>query len=207
MKLSLHRALSELKMLQKRIFSTMNEKKYVTYQIGEDAPKGYNKSEEFNSEAEAAFQSVTDLINRRNEIKSKLILANATTKVVIANKEMTIAEAIDQKEAIDLKQSLLHELKRQLSVTVQGIEREQRDMELRLDKRLESDLGSKDRKNHVDEVESITNNFKKRNQPSLVDPISIRQKIKDLESEIDDFIVEVDSVLSEANATTFIELS
>lgn len=206
MKLSLHRALGELKMLNKRILSAINENKYVGYQIGEENPKGFNSVDEFVSTVKAGYQSVNDLIKRRNEIKSKLILANATTNVVVAGVEMTIAEAIDQKDFIDYKKSLLNELKRQFALTDQHLERERRDMEIRLDKRLESDLGSKDRKNHVQEVEEITENFKKRYEPKMVDPISIRATINKLQKEIEDFEVEVDSVLSEVNATTFIEL-
>lgn len=207
MKLSLHRALAELKMLNKRILSSINDKQYVTYQIGEEKPKGYQSTKEFEELAAAGYQSVTDLIKRRNEIKSKLILANATTKVNIAGVEMTIAEAIDQKDFIDYKQSLLNELKRQYSLANQMIEREKQDMENRLDKRLESDLGSKDRKNHVAEVEEITENFLKRYNPSMVDPIEIRKEMEKLEKEIHDFMLEVDAVLSEANAITTIELA
>ncbi|TNP19060.1 hypothetical protein FHY73_15345 [Bacillus tropicus] len=207
MKLSLHRALAELKMLNKRILSSINEKKYVTYQIGEEKPKGYQSTKEFEELAAAGYQSVTDLIKRRNEIKSKLILANATTKVNIAGVEMTIAEAIDQQEFIEYKQSLLNELKRQLAVVNQKMEIEKQQMENRLDKRLEADLGSKDRKNHAAEVEEITENFLKRYNPKVVDPIEIRKEIEKLETEINAFLIEVDSVKSEANATTFIEIS
>ncbi|MES9681662.1 hypothetical protein ABWK22_01775 [Gottfriedia acidiceleris] len=207
MKLSLHRALAELKMLNKRINAAINGGKYVSYQIGEEKPKGFQSKEAFEKDAAADYQSVTDLIKRRNEIKSKLILANATTKVEIAGVQMTIAEAIDHKEFIEYKRSLLNELKRQLSLTNQMIEREKLDMEIRLDKRIESDLGSKDRKNHVQEVEEITNNFKKRYNPSEIDPIGIREEIKKLETEIYEFELEVDAVLSEINAITMIELA
>ncbi|ARO21420.1 hypothetical protein PDK03_07485 [Bacillus cereus group sp. TH204-1LC] len=207
MKLSLHRALAELKMLNKRILSSINDKQYVTYQIGEEKPKGYQSTKEFEELAAAGYQSVTDLIKRRNEIKSKLILANATTKVNIAGVEMTIAEAIDQQEFIEYKQSLLNELKRQLAVVNQKMEIEKQQMENRLDKRLEADLGSKDRKNHAAEVEEITENFLKRYNPKVVDPIEIRKEIEKLETEINAFLIEVDSVKSEANATTFIEIS
>ncbi|MBJ8109060.1 hypothetical protein JDS99_05265 [Bacillus cereus group sp. N6] len=207
MKLSLHRALAELKMLNKRILSSINDKQYVTYQIGEEKPKGYQSTKEFEELAAAGYQSVTDLIKRRNEIKSKLILANATTKVNIAGVEMTIAEAIDQQEFIEYKQSLLNELKRQLAVVNQKMEIEKQQMENRLDKRLEADLGSKDRKNHAAEVEEITENFLKRYNPKVVDPIEIRKEIEKLETEINTFLIEVDSVKSEANATTFIEIS
>ncbi|MEK1828830.1 hypothetical protein AAAC51_06675 [Priestia megaterium] len=134
-------------------------------------------------------------------------MANATTNVTIAGDEMTIAEVIDQKDFIMYKQSLLQELERQQSLNIQLMERAAMDMEVRLDKRLESDFGSKDRKNYADEIEEVTNKFKNRNQPNIIDPISIRSEIEELRTEIDKFLVEVDSVLSEANATTMIELT
>ncbi len=87
------------------------------------------------------------------------------------------------------------------------MEIEKQQMENRLDKRLEADLGSKDRKNHAAEVEEITENFLKRYNPKVVDPIEIRKEIEKLETEINAFLIEVDSVKSEANATTFIEIS
>lgn len=205
MKLSLHRALSELKMLDKRIAGAINGEKFVTFQTGSEKPRGYNSKEQFEELAKSGYQSANDLIKRRNEIKSKLILVNATTEVKIAGVVMTIAEAIDQKDAIHYKQSLLHELNRQLAVVNQEIERERREMEIRLDQRLNSDFG-KDRKNFADEVEKTTADFKKRNEPNMVDPISIREEIKKLEEEINSFLVEVDACLSEVNATTFIEL-
>lgn len=207
MQMSLHRALAELKMLNKRILSAVNENKYVTFQIGEEVPKAFKSKEEFETTATRGYQSVNDLIKRRNEIKSKLILANATTKVQVAGVTMTIAEVIDQKDFIEYKQSLLNELKRQHALNNQLMERATIDMEARLDQRLQSDFGSKDRKNHVEEIEETTNNFKKRNQPNIVDPISIRAEIERLTKEINDFIVEVDAVLSEANATTKIEIA
>lgn len=207
LKLTLHRALSELKMLDKRIYAAVNEHKYVAYQIGEEKPQGFKDKTEFEESATSGFQSVNDLIIRRNEIKRKLILANAQTFVNVAGVEMTIAEAIDQKDAIGYKQSLLNELRRQLALVNQQIDRENRDMEHRLDKRLDADLGSKDRKNYTKEVEEITENFLKRYRPNVIDPISIREKITKLEKEISSFVVEVDAVLSEINAITTIEIN
>lgn len=205
MKMSLHRALSELKMLDKRIYAAINSKKYIGYQIGSENPVGFKSKEELEDVIKSGYQSVTDLINRRNLIKSKLVLANATTKIEVAGVEMTIAEAIDQKEYIAYKESLLNELKREYAVNNQVIERELRDVEIRLDKRLESDLG-KDHKNKAQEVEQITESFMKRYKPNTIDPLNLQKEIDKLEKEITDFEVEVDATLSEINAVTFIEL-
>lgn len=56
------------------------------------------------------------------------------------------------------------------------MEIEKQQMENRLDKRLEADLGSKDRKNHAAEVEEITENFLKRyNQKWLTQSKSVKR--------------------------------
>lgn len=206
MKMSLHRALAEIKLLEKRIAQGYNGADFVTYQIGSEKPKRYASVEEFNQKAISSLQSVTDLIKRRNEIKSKLILVNATTTVKVGNTEMTIAEAIERKSSIEFDRGLLMELKRQLSLINNRIELEHQSMLNRLDQRITADLGSKDRKENAKEVEEITEAFLKRYQPNLVDPINIREKIAELEVAIDEFEANVDYVLSEVNATTFIEI-
>lgn len=207
MKMSLHRALAEIKLLEKRIAQGYNSADFVTYQIGSEKPKKYASVEDFNQKAISALQSVSDLINRRNEIKAKLILVNATTTVKVGNVEMTIAEAIERKSSIEFDKGVLLELKRQLALVNSHMELEHKNMLTRLDQRITADLGSKDRKESVKEVEEITEAFLKRYQPNLVDPINIREKIAELETVIDEFETNVDYVLSEANATTFIEIN
>lgn len=207
MKITLHRALAEVKMLNKRILASINDQKFIGYHIGDSAPRGFGSVDDFNARARNGYRSVNDLIKRRNEIKSKLILANATTEMTVAGVKMTIAEAIDQKDFIDYKQSLHNEMKRQLSLTTQQLDSEKSDMLRRLDQRLASDLGSKDRKDHAAEVEQITKDFVRRNGANVIDPIHIRDEIEALDKEINDFLVEIDAALSEINALTTIEIS
>lgn len=206
MKMSLHRALAEIKLLEKRITQGYNSADFVTYQIGSEKPRKYTSVEDFNEKAISAMQSVFDLIKRRNEIKAKLILANATTMVKIGGIEVSIAEAIERKSSIEFDRGVLMELKRQLSIVNSHMEAEHKNMLTRLDQRITADLGSKDRKENAKEVEEITEAFLKRYQPNLVDPIDIRKKITELETTIDEFETNVDYALSEVNATTFIEI-
>lgn len=206
MKISLHRALAEIKLLDKRINSSVKGKLYVTSQIGREKPRDFNSTEEFEAIAKGSYQSVMDLISRRNEIKSKLIHANAVTEVTISGERMTIAEAIDRKDSIKYEKLFLLELKNQLAIVNKIIEQERFDMELRLENRIESDLGSKDRKINAKEVEEITESFLKRYKPSIIDPLDIRKKIELLEESIENFETEVDYVLSEINTVTTFEL-
>lgn len=48
--------------------------------------------------------------------------------------------------------------------------------------------------------------FMEKNKLVIYDPISIKDKIEKLEKEIDEFLMEVDFVLSESNSRTTIEI-
>lgn len=206
MKMTLHRALGELKMLDKRIHSSINDTQYISYHNGYEEPKGYKSATHFNEQARQGYQSITDLIQRRDLIKSKLILANATTEITVADEKMTIAEAIERKTSIQNKVILLNALTRQLAAHTRQIQAENDQMKRRMDERVASDMGSKDRKDHPDEVKRIEDDFIKRNKPSTLDPINLHEEINELSKYIDNFTMEVDAVLSEANALTTIEI-
>jgi len=206
MKMSIHRALAELKTLNKRIERATNGK-FVAMQIGDEPPRSYKTVAEFNTEAGAFYSSAKALIARRNEIKAKVIASNAVTKVKIGKEKMTVAEAIDRKDnGIKYDKELLNSLRNQLNQVERQIELERQSMEARLEKRIEADLGSKDRKANAAEVESITESFLKRYKPMMVDPIAIKQEIKNLTERIEEFEMEVDFILSESNTSTTIEV-
>jgi hypothetical protein len=206
MKMSIHRALAELKTLDKRIQRGVAEK-FVAMQIGQEAPRGYKELKDFTSQAEASYQSAKALIERRNAIKCAITASNAATIVVIAGKEMTVASAIDRRDTgLQYDKALLASLRRQLQAVEMEIERERQDVERRLEQRIQSDLGSKDRKTNADEVENITKAFLKRYKPDMVDPVKIKDEIKRLTDEIEQFEMEVDFTLSESNTQTLIEI-
>lgn len=204
--MSIHRALAELKTLDKRI-QRAAEEKFVAMQIGEEAPKGFKTFDDFNEKAAANYASVVKLIQNRNAIKAAITASNAETKVEIGGVGMSVAEAIDRRDTgIKYEQLLLQALRQQLTRVEMEVERERQQMEPRLDKRIDSDLGSKDRKDNVDEVEKITEAFLKRYKPGMVDPVEIREKIKELTNSIEQFEMEVDFTLSESNTETKITI-
>lgn len=197
--MSIHRGLAELKTLDKRIQRAANEP-FVSYRIGQEPPRGFKDSASFEEAVQSNFQSVTQLIKNRNDIKAAITASNAANYVTIAGVKMTVAEAIDRRDTgIAYDKVLLTNLRRQLTQVEQMVDSELRLMEPRLDKRIDSDLGSKDRKDNAEEVENITEAFLKRYKPSVADPIDLRKTIKDLEESIEQFEMEVDFSLSEAN--------
>lgn len=205
MKMSIHRALAELKTLDKRIQRATNAK-FVQMQIGSEAPRGYKTVDEFTQEALSAFDSVKSLIANRNKIKAGIVASNAVTEVKIGKEVMTVAEAIDRKDSIKYEKELLNALRSQLMMVERQIETERQSMEARLEKRIEADLGSKDRKTNAAEVDSITEQFLKRYKPNMIDPVSIKEQIKELTETIEQFEMEVDFILSESNTSTLIDV-
>jgi hypothetical protein len=198
-KISITRALTKLKTLDSKISKEIN-KCFITYSVGGKV----SESNECNSKGN--FQAVQDLIKFRNLLKSEVAKSNACTEVTIAGKKMTVLEAIESKNSIKYKIDLLKELKSQLSSIRYEVQERNLDTERRLDRLIESSVGS-DKSKAQGEVDAITKTFLQRNEAKLVDNLGIENVIKQLEDEITDFVDDVDISLSESNSNTYIEIN
>lgn len=205
MEMSITRALSELKLLEKRIEKSIREAQFVESVVGKKSIAGYSTVEEYEKKANATYQSILDLIKRRKEIKSKIVKSNAITNVKVAGKEMTVAEAIERKSSIENEEKLLAKLKQDFATKKNQVERENINMNNRLDSLIEKNFGTEGKKDEL-QYELIAKPFRESNEAKLINPLNIVEKIEDLETDIDTFIQEVDVVLSEANARTSITI-
>lgn len=206
MEMTITRGLAELKLLDKRINRTVNESVLAGFTVGKKVMNGFTNVEEIEKRAKSDYQSIQDLIKRRNEIKSAIVVSNATTEVEIAGQKMTVAEAIERKTSIDYDKQLLAKLKQTYANIVNHVDRVNDDVKNRLDKQLEI-LYGKDGKNKASENEELTKVFKEDNEAKFIDPINLRDKIENLTAEIEDFESEVDFILSESNTITRIAVS
>lgn len=199
--MSIHRGLVELKNLDKRI-QKAQAKSFIGVQNGSQAPAGYPSVVTFAQEAKANLQSIRDLIERRNRIKSAITASNAVTVVRINGREMTVAEAIDRRDAgLVYERQLLQTLLEQLLQVEQTIETERQDIVRRADSHIEATYGSRE-KGNADEMEKSRRLFIERLEPKLIDPSNLRQVIAELDETIDTFETEVDFTLSESNTVT-----
>jgi hypothetical protein len=200
--MSVTQALPELKLLDRRI-----EK--VTETIQSWCKVAHNGApvdkEKHKKETEANLQSFTDLLKRRDAIKRAVILSNAKTPVKIGSFEGTVAEAIEYKYSIRVKRELLSNMKECLQAKRAEYEQQKSNVDSRLERLLQSELG-KDVKTNPETITALTNSFRENNKVELVDPLDLAAKISTLEEELDSFETNVDWVLSESNATTFIEV-
>lgn len=194
-KITITRALSKIKLLDKKINKNTSAGKFVTYKVGQKI------QEEITPIAD--FQSVQDLIKERNKLKVAVMLSNSTVEVSVGGDVYKVIEAIERKTSIKYDVSLLKALRNQLDNARYRVDDQNEDVQRRLDKLLEASVG-KDGKQ--DDIKAIVEPFEKRNLAALEDQLGIEAKIEELETFIDDFLSEVDLSLSESNATTLIEV-
>jgi len=198
-KMTVTRALAELKTLEKRISKSVTECEIVKVKRKEDKWD----VQEFNRQAQSAYQSTIDLISRRDEIKRRVLMSNAVTKVRIGQEELTIAEVIDRKGAIKFKISLLERLRNQRANTRAVFDMRTEELRKKLDHLLEVNFG-KEGKSNPENVSAISKTYYDTNKVEIVDSVNIDSKIKSLEDEITEFEKEADLVLSESNARTYL---
>lgn len=204
-KITIHRALTELKNLDSRIDRATSELVVALPNRKSNDKISGIAIEDYKKHMQGTHDKVVDLIAYRNKLKSAIVQSNAETKVKIADEEMTVAQAIERKDSIRYEKTLLQKLQHQYRQALTRVAQENDALPQKLEVYLVNILGNKE-KQVKDEVELHTETFMKRNEFELVDPINSAKVIKELEERIDEFDSEVDSVLSESNATNFIEI-
>ena len=206
--MTVHKALAELKVLTSRISDAMDNQTFVVANKHSNTKIGGKPIDEYCRDVKEKYQSVRTLINRRNAIKRAVILSNAVTKVTIAGKEYTVAEAIDMKSSgVDFLVALRNRMVSQLHSSMAMAERENGDrLNDRTDSYIKSMYGATDLKNMSDEVQKTREAFIAAQTVELVDPLNAAKESESLQDMIDSFASEVDAALSVSNALTTVEV-
>lgn len=207
MKITITRALSELKTLKARYEKEVSDSKLIGVLHGYKlrAPYTSYTKESFASQASSMYQSIVDLEKRIIEIKTKIDISNFNTRIIIDGKEMSVLEAINLKSLIDLKKDRLITMKSQLRKARSSYDEAIEENNIKIEKQVQdqTSAGNKDPKIEEQVRSSIDNLY----AVSLIDPVKLEESIITLEKEISNFENEVDFVLSESNSTTYIEVS
>lgn len=205
--ISITEALNELKLYDARIRKSISNIKLVGAAKKSSDKVGVVSKDTFNERAKADYQSVTDLMANRNALKSAIVKSNAVTDVTIAGKTMTRAEAIERKNSIEYEESLLLEMKRQYATTMDSVNKENKKVDSKVDELITTLVGrDSDKKLSKEDQEAVEKPYREKNEFEFIDPIGIYDEMLALESDIDGFKSEVDTVLVLSNATSFIEI-
>jgi len=205
-KVSIHRALSELKLLDAKISKKMEGTRSVGLMQKDKLVNQFYTEEHFKATANSDYQSIIDLIERKVGIKKAIVAANAETIVKIADKEMTIADAITYKSVVQYKKQLLELLESQLRSVKTQVEQNNAKIENAAIDLAKVALSKSDVALGDKDVEKVVGPYLESHLYSIVDPLKIEEKIAELSKEINEFEAEVDSILSETNAVTLIEI-
>lgn len=207
--MSIHKALCELKVIGDRIEKTMGKVPFVLANEHANRKIQGIPIEDFIAQIKSAHQSTVDLIARREAIKCAVVKSNAVTKVTVAGKEYTVAEAIEMKNhGMDfirmLKTKLSSELDRakRLAEMANG-----QNLENRADGYIKNLYGTTDMKNLTEEANAARKTFIEQHTTELVDPLKAADMVTALENQFYDFMSEVDAALSVSNSLTEITIT
>ena len=203
-KLTVHKALSELKILNNRIQREIDDIQFVLVNKRSNQKINGAPVKEYMEQTKEKYQSVTTLINRRNAIKRAVTRSNAVTTVDINGTEYTVAEAIDMKAVgVNHLRQLLQRMEYQFKQAQNQAERENGDrLDNRVDEYMRSLYQNTDLKNMTDELKKVRENFITAQTVEILDPVKVTDEITKLRDKIDAFMSEVDSALSVSNALT-----
>lgn len=207
-KMSVHKALAELKIIDSRIEKAIYNGEYCKANKHSNEKIDGRTIKETREYMIGCFDKASDLMKRRNAIKEAVVLSNAITKTPIGDREYTVAEAIWMKNhGMEYYSLLLQELKSQYAQSKAVVERENgKSLSDRADKFVVDMYGTKDQKISNDDMDKARKSFIEANTYDLIDPLDIQKKIDELEAKISEFMAEVDAALSVSNATTEITI-
>lgn len=205
--MTLAKALVELKLLDKRVAKKRVAFEPVAIKKGASfLSSAITSQEAFERTTLAEWQSMRALLDRRRKIKSAIITANAHTEVTVAGVAYTIAEAIEQKNAMKSEQEIVTSTRRKLADAVAEVDRINSANKDKLLKLLEAMYAKRESQVSADDQDAVAKPFNEANEARLVDPVEMDKALSEMEDKIDRFLADVDVCLSVANATTSISV-
>lgn len=206
-KMLVTQGLNELKLLDSRIEKETQKGNFITVAKTNESKVNPNLTkEDFKQNAISTYQSIIDLIERRNSIKRAIVESNAKTIVTVAGIEMTVAAAIEMKTTIEYEYGLLTVLRNQYERAKSTMNMQNVNMEAKIDEYIKIMVGKDNTKVKQEDIDAMTKPIREANEYSMVDPLNIEEKIKMLSDKVERFKSEVDSVLQISNCVTWIEI-
>lgn len=206
-KMNVHKALSELKVLDKRIIDAISNDFVIANKHSDEKIHGVSIVD-FKIDMKSHYQKVNDLIARRNALKRAVVSSNAVTKISVGETDYTVAEAIEMKNhGMEFYKMLRNELVRQYTKAEASINMNSgKNLEERAEKYIVSILSSKnDAKIDTKLIDELRAKYIENNTYDLLDPNNVKSGIEALNEMIENFESDIDSALSVSNAVTIIE--
>lgn len=201
-KMTVTEGLAELKTLDKRIEKRTHQTSFISYKLN-----GNLHSRSSAEEIASGHDSLMALIKRRRAIKAKVTASNALTQVSIAGQKMTVAEAIERKNSVDLERSVLDRMTSQYNMVMRKQENFEESIDREIEAKVSDILGNQKRVDPSDNTyKLISDQIRGSKTFEVVDPLKVKEAINKMSDHIDDFENNVDTALTISNSTTYIEV-
>lgn len=186
----------------KKLENSLAEDEYFVIDTKENYEKKKDEYEKKEQLILSRYQQLIKLTENRDKIREAVMKSNATSYIKVANKEYTVALAIEKyRKADDFLQLLKYQILK--------LENEKKKAEKKVELRI-SELENKFFGNTRQPSESekrIIEEAKQLNTLVVLDPININEKYLKLQEEIIDFKSLVNIALNEHNVKTEIEIN
>ena len=205
--MTVHEALCELKILNKRVIDAVNSSEPIAAKEHSATTVNGKSVADWCAAAKSAHQSAMDLIARMVAIKSAINKYNAEKHITVNGVDYTIAQAIwMMQHGTEYKQALLDNYKACYSKITREVAKANGDtLNAKAETAMTAILGAKDKVDPAVYLKGLQD-YKEQHKKEIVDPIGIENVMKSLEEEITGFMSKVDSAIQVANATTVIEI-
>ena len=163
--------------------------------------------EEFQKEAESAYQQICDLIERYNRLEAAIVESNANTFIETSYGRFSVAGAITLRNrmrgdvkyggAADFESTLLYKLKKNYHDCIDTIERKNKSLADTAEEMRLSILG-RENKSKDDKPLEVVESYIKEN--------TMVKKMEQLQERKDKLLSELETQIKVSNATTFITI-
>lgn len=202
MGISLHRVIAEIKSLEEKLNLSVP---VVAACSSKDQMVGNLTKEKFEAQSQGAIDEFTANLSRLRKLKAARNLANSTTVVKIAGSEMTIDEAIIYKVTSEKLRTFVQFVKSQMVAAANQVAIASAEVEKKIEAQAIA-IGGSTKKIDQNELDTIRRMFQKSTGKEIAIGSNVEDFIAKATKSLDEFAVEVDYVLSEANAKTLVDV-
>lgn len=198
--MSLHRIIAEIKAAEAKL-QMLGSTPYV-FNVPVDAT---DETAEGKKLSQSNFDKIASLLKNLATLKAARNLKNATTQVTIAGVSMTIDEALAKKAANVYELNFVNTLRAQMTAGKQRVDQVQAQIEAKIAQQVATaSTGTK--KASEDEIKVFRGMAERNTKIDVVTFAGLKDKIESMAKGLEQFATEVDYVLSEANATTKVDV-
>lgn len=197
MEMSLHRIIAEIKNLEAKLAQT---KVVVGVASKKDQLVGNMTADQFRAHSQGIVDEFTSNLERLRKLKVARNKANVQNEVVICSQKMTLDEAIARKATASFLQNFIFSVQQQIVNATNQVSLASQETERKIEQQVSS-IGGSTKKISEEEISTIRKMMERSTGKELVVGQNVDAFIKSTQTQLEQFLVEVDFVLSEANAS------